>query len=278
MEIRYIISGILFVVLVPFSVVVLFETRWFYSGLIFSLVLSALPIFLKFLEDNKRQKLIEAEWLEYVRGLVEGVRSGLPIPQSILNLKDKDFGYLSEHVRKLANQVEWGIPVTDAFSTFANDTNNKVVKRSVVILIQAERSGGNMIDVLDSVVNSVVSVNVLKAERKSSTYTQIVQGYIVFFIFIGIMLVLEVKLVPMIQGMVSGLKGGASGVGFLAGGDGGGVDLNFKQIFLSLILIQGLFAGLMIGKFSEGSIKYGVKHSAALIVVSLLIVLTVSPP
>ena len=216
--------------------------------------------------------------MEYIRALVDGVRSGLPITQSIINLKDKDFGYLTEHTIKLAHQIEWGIPVTDAFNTFARDTKNKVIRRSVNILIQAEKSGGQMVEVLESVVNSVVSVNVLKEERKSSTFSQIVQGYIVFFIFIGIMLVLEVKLVPMIQGMVQGMQGGLSGVGFIEGAGEANVDLNFKRIFLSLIMVQGLFAGLMIGKFSEGSIKYGIKHSVGIIVISLLIVLTVSPP
>lgn len=278
MEIRYIITIALFFTLLPINFVLLLGTRWFYSGLIVSLALVALPVFLKFLNDNKTQKLIEVEWLEYVRALVDGVRAGLPISRSVINLRDKDFGYLTKHTRKLANQIEWGIPVTSAFITFANDTNNRVIKRSVGILVQAERSGGRMVDVLESVVSSVVSINVLKEERKSSTFSQIVQGYIVFFIFIGIMLVLEVKLMPMIQGMVSGMQGGLSGVGFLEGVGESKVNIDFKKTFLSLILVQGFFAGLMIGKFSEGSIKYGVKHSVALIVISLLIVLTVAPP
>jgi archaeal flagellar protein FlaJ len=277
MEIRYIIGMVLFVILMPMNFVLLNGTRWFYSGMIMSVVISALPIFLKFLEDNKKNKMIEIEWLEYVRSLVEGVRSGLPIPQSILNLKDKDYGYLSKHTRKLANQVEWGIPVSDAFITFAEETNNRVVKRSVAILVQAEKSGGKMVDVLDSVVNSVVSIKILKEERKSSTYSQVVQGYVVFFIFIGIMLVLQVKLMPMIQGMVGNLQGGVSG-GFLEGVGEGGITLDFRKTFLSLVTIQGIFAGLMIGKFSEGSIKYGVKHSVALVVISLLIIFTVAPP
>jgi archaeal flagellar protein FlaJ len=278
MEMRYIISGILLVVPIPVDFLLFWGTRWFYGGLILSLLLISLPVLLKFLEDNKKQKFIESEWLEYVRGLVEGVRAGLAIPQCILNLKDKDFGYLTENTRKLANQVEWGIPVNDALQTFAKDTKNKVVKRSVAILIEAERSGGRMVDVLESVVNSVVSINMLKEERKSSTYTQVVQGYIVFFIFIGIMLVLEVKLLPMIQGMISGMSGGLSGVGLLEGAGEAQISLDFKRIFLSLITIQGIFAGLMIGKFSEGSIKYGIKHSIGLVVISLLIVLTISPP
>ena len=134
MENRYLLSGILAVVLIPIDLVVFFGTRWFYGGLILSLTISSLPVFLKFLEENKKQKLVEGEWLEYVRGLVEGVRSGLPIPQCILNLKDKDYGNLTINTRKLANQVEWGIPVGDALQTFANDTKNKVVKRNVAIL------------------------------------------------------------------------------------------------------------------------------------------------
>lgn len=278
MEIRYIISIILFVTLVPINFLLLFGTRWFYTGLIISLALTGLPVFLKFLNDNKKQKLIEIEWLEYIRALVDGVRSGLPITQSIINLKDKDFGYLSEYTRKLANQIEWGIPITIAFTTFARDTKNKVIRRSVNVLLQAEKSGGQMVEILESVVNSVVSINILKEERKSSTFSQIVQGYIVFFIFIAIMLVLEVKLVPMIQGMVQGLQGGLSGVGIVEGAGEVNVNLNFKRVFLSLIMVQGLFAGLMIGKFSEGSIKYGIKHSVALIVMSLLIILTIAPP
>ncbi len=278
MEIRYIISMVIFVFLVPLNFIILLNTRWFYTGLIISLGLSGLPLFLQFLEENKKQKILEVEWLEYIRGIVDGIKAGLSMPQCILNLKDKDYGYLTKYTKKLANQVEWGIPLTDALVVFANDTKNKVIKRSVAILIEADKSGGRMSDILDSVVNSVVSVNVLKEERKSSTYSQIVQGYIVFFIFIIIMLILEVKLLPMVQNMVQGMQGGLSGVGLLEGVGESQIQLDFKKTFLSLILIQGLFAGLMIGKFSEGSIKYGIKHSAAIIVISLLIILTVAPP
>mgnify|MGYP000728290292 CR=1 FL=1 len=117
----------------------------------------------------------------------------------------------------------------------------------------------------------------LRDERKSNIYSQVVQGYIVFFIFIGVMMIMQVKLMPMIQGMVEGLGGGLSGVGFMEE-TSKTAELNFRFIFTSLILIQGLFGGMIIGKFSEGNIKYGLKHSAILIVVALLIILTVAPP
>ena len=271
------IAAFLFLISIDFAL--FFKTRWFWSLLLLSFVLGGLPAYLMYLRENKRQKEVEVEFLEFIRALVESVKSGVPIPQSILNLRDRDFGALTNHVKKLAYQIEWGIPVKDGLNIFARDTDNKVIRRSVAIIIQAEESGGRMDDILGSVSDSVVSIERLKDERRSSTYSQIVQGYIVFFIFIGVMLMLEVKLMPMIQDMIKGLTGGVSGAGFFeAGEDAVGSELNFKRIFLSLIVIQGVFAGLLIGKFSEGKIKYGVKHSFALVVIALLIILTVAPP
>src|SRR3989344_3822929 len=279
MKKEFLIGIIVFLFLISVDFTLFFKTRWFWSVLLLSFVLGGLPTYLLYLKENKRQKEVEVEFLEFIRSLVEGVKSGIPIPQSILNLKDKDFGALTNYVKKLAYQIEWGIPVRDAFRIFARDTDNKVIRRSVAIITQAEESGGRMDDILESVADSVVSVERLKDERRSSTYSQVVQGYIVFFIFIGVMLMLEVKLMPMIQDMLKGLVGGVSGGGFFeAGGESAPVQLNFKRIFLSLITVQGVFAGLLIGKFSEGKIKYGIKHSVALVVIALLIILTVAPP
>lgn len=279
MNINYIIGGVIVLILLPIDFILFWQTRWFYSSIVLTMVFGILPGFLSFLKENKRQKEIEEQFLGFVRALVENVRSGIPISGSILRMKDKDYGALSPYIRKLANQVEWGIPMREAFLVFARDTKNKVIRRSIAIVIQAQESGGYMEDILQAVSDSVVSVNRLKQERKSSVFNQIVQGYIVFFIFIVIMLILEVKLMPMIEDMVAGMAGGGlTGVSLLEGVTSGAeIKLNFKRIFLSLILIQGLFAGLMIGKFSEGSIKYGIKHSFLLIVASLLLVLTFAP-
>ncbi|MEK6882869.1 MAG: hypothetical protein AABY22_24815, partial [Nanoarchaeota archaeon] len=55
--------------------------------------------------------------------------------------------------------------------------------------------------------------------------------------------------------------------------DTGSINLDF--IFLMLILIQGFFDGLVIGKFSEGSITHGFIHSLILMTMSALIITTV---
>ena len=279
MKKEYLIGLGLFVFLIIVDFTLFYETRWFWSIVILSIGFGILPTFVNFLREGRRQKEVEIQFLEFVRSLAEGVKSGAPIPQSILNLKDKDFGALTPYIQKLIHQIEWGVPIKDALAIFSKDSNNRVINRSVAIIIQAEESGGKMDDILESVVESVLSIERLKDERRSGAYSQMVQGYIVFFIFISVMLLLEVKLLPMVQNMVEGMSSGVSG-GFFDTGEVAktAVQINFKKIFLSLIVVQGFFAGLMIGKFSEGSLKYGLKHSAALIMIALLIILTVSPP
>lgn len=253
------------------------KTRWFYSILIISLVIASIQFWIDFFNELKRQKEIEQKFLEFIRALVSTVRSGLPIPQSIVSIADEDYGALNPHVKKLKNQLELGIPLHNALITFSEDTGNSIIKRSISIVIEAEKSGGDIEDVLESVVESVVSVKKMKEERKAEAYSQIVQGYIVFFVFIGIMLILQLKLFPQLTKM-SGSFGsalGGLGVGLLSGVSGEGGALNLDRIFLGLVLIQGFFAGIMIGKFSEGDLKQGLFHSIILMTLSTLVIVTV---
>jgi len=56
-------------------------------------------------------------------------------------------------------------------------------------------------------------------------------------------------------------------------GVGGGTEDagDITSSFLYLLLIQGLFSGLAIGKLAEGNLKAGAKHSFALVLMSFLV-------
>ena len=274
-KIRHIISLTVGLFILILDIVFLIGTRWIYTVLIIGLSIAALPFFLDFLKENKKQKEIENMFLEFSRALVESVKSGIPIPQSIGIISKNDFGALSPYLKKLANQIEWGISIRQALTSLGKDTKNLTIQRAVAIVIQAEQSGGRMDDVLESVTKSIQSIKELKDERKSNIFSQTVEGYIVFYIFVIIMLVLQVKFLPKIQEMSASISG--TGVGGLLGDGAATTNLNMKLVLLELITIQGIFAGLMIGKFSEGKVIFGVKHSVILVISSLLIILTVSP-
>jgi len=41
--------------------------------------------------------------------------------------------------------------------------------------------------------------------------------------------------------------------------------------FLNLLLVQGFFSGLIIGKLAEGNVKKGIKHSFILMLIAFLV-------
>ncbi|MEW6063090.1 MAG: type II secretion system F family protein [Nanoarchaeota archaeon] len=277
---RHILFIILGVMIIIFNFYFFFgkDSRWFKPLIVVGLVVVGSQFLIDFLMENKRQKELELKFLEFVRALVQTVKSGISVPKGILQVANEDYGALSPYVKKLAHQIGWGFPLHEALNTFSKDTNNGVIKKSISIVTEAEKSGGNMGDVLQAVTDSVFSIKKIKEERRSSVYSQMVQGYIIFFVFIGIMLVLQVYLIPKIAVLggeaAIGLTGTTMG-GFIEGGAKPVSIEELDKTFVWLIIIQGLFTGLMIGKFTEGEFKMGVKHSLALMTIGYLIISTV---
>ena len=150
-------------------------------------------------------------------------------------------------------------------------------------------SGGNIEDVLDTITTSVIEIKNIKEERKAQIHGQLVQSYIIFIVFIGVMIVIQNFLMP----YIANLSGGAD---VLTGGTTTAADeltaspiqdqmakvdiefsslgaffrsvwgwlVSLRGVFLMLAMIQGLFAGLVLGKLSEGDISAGYKHSMIL--------------
>lgn len=245
-----------------FSLIVLKEDLMKFVFVI-ALLVGVIPFFISFMLGQARQREKEDKFLEFTRDLVEMVRSGTPVGKSIINLRKRQYGSLTHHVEKLANQLTIGITLTNALETFAKEINSSVVSRAVSLISEAERAGGNIEEILEAVSASVAQVDKLRKERAASVSNLVTQGYMIFFVFIIIMLVMEFKILPLVSD--------------LQGGEGLSLDVNqmdpdeFSKPLFFMLLVQSFFAGLVIGKISEGTLKAGVRHSFILLTATLLI-------
>ncbi len=215
------------------------KSEMFYFIIGISVVIGILPFVVSLIIESSKEKENNEMFLEFSRNLVESVKSGTPISKSIINLRGKYYGSLTPYIKKLANQISLGIPVKNALETFARDVDSRVISRAVTLISEAEKAGGEIEGILESVAKSVNETEKLKKERLSVIYSLVVQGYIIFFVFIVIMLIYGAEEVA--------------------------------KPMLYLLIIQGLFTGLVIGKLAEGSLKAGIKHSFAMVALSLLI-------
>lgn len=274
-------------------------TAFFVPLIVISIAVAVSQLLLDFFIMSARQKELERRFPEFVRNLVGAVKSGMPISKALVFVSRTDYGALSPYVLKLSHQVEWSIPVHKALLNFAKETGNKVIIRSIATVIEAELSGGSIEDVLESVTTSVIEIKKIKDQRRASIHSQIVQSYIIFIVFLVVMIVIQNLLIPYIAQMETGqsgiggtgITGAATGVVRTSALEDVMRDVSFdfsslgafvssflnwitslKATFLMLAVIQGAFAGVVLGKLAEGDLRSGLKHSIILVLMAFIVI------
>ncbi len=267
-------AGIIIGVILIGASFVFFGTQFFFLIMGIGIISASIPFVLAIMRSSRIDAEKEDMFLEFSRDLVESVKSGTPINKSITNAGNKPYGALTPHIKKLSNQISLGIPLRHALQTFSDDIKNKTVSRALTLIGQAERAGGDIGRILESVASAVSLSEKLNKERKSAASTLITQGYVIFFIFLVIILVMQFKILPLLSGF--GASGGIGSLSGVIGGVGGSTaqkinPAELSNSFLFLLLAQGFFSGLTIGKLSEGKVKSGIKHSFTLMMVAFVI-------
>jgi len=272
------------------NILAFLHSAFFVPGLLIAFLVAIMPILIDFFVKLQRQKEIEARFPDFVRNLVGAVKSGMPAPKAIVYVASIEYGALTPYVKKLANQIEWSIPLHKALLHFATQTNNTVIKRTIASVIEAEVSGGNIEDVLESITASVSNIKKIKEKREASVHGQLVQSYVIFFIFIIVMIVIQNLLIPYMTkleqtqtGEVGGgiIKTGFSGLTKTVHVDYSSFGNFFKSmgawfgslngVFLMMSMIQAFFAGIVVGKLATGELSAGLKHSVIMMALSFFV-------
>jgi flagellar protein FlaJ len=225
-------------------------------------IMLVLPIVLSEYLKYRKLKIVETMFPIFLRDFIELMRGGMMIEQAMKNLKKNDYKELNPYVKKMAAQLDWGIPVEKVLTNFARSTKSKMIQRTISSVIESHRFGGNLTDTLEALLNASTEIERLKAERVMYLYSQVTTGYIIFFVFLGVMIAMGRFLIPSLTSVsVEGVKAVPKEELVLA----------YKTLFMNLILIQGTFAGLSVGKMAEGRLISGVKHSLIMVIIGLLV-------
>jgi flagellar protein FlaJ len=216
----------------------------------------ATPLVLYYYKEYTTRKHIEEYFPVFLRDFVEAVRGGLTIPMAFKSVSKNDYKELTPYIKKIAARLEWGVPIDDALLSFGKEVKSKMISRIVASVVEAHKFGGNIADTFQSLSNVAIEIDRLRKERISYLQSQVITGYIIFFVFLGVIIGIERFLLP-------GLSQASNVALTFTGSQQAPLDLGsfFKNIFRDLIIIQGIFSGLAVGKLGEGSLMAGLKHS-----------------
>jgi flagellar protein FlaJ len=175
--------------------------------------------------------------------------------KAILFASKGNYGILTPEIQKISQQVSWGSSVTDALIAFSQRVNTKSIRRTISLIIEASKSGGNVADVLDVAAKDAREIKMLEAERKTNMASYVVVIYVGMFVFLAIIAILCMKFIPAMTGS------GSAGLGAALGGGTASTDTKtVTTVFYFACLVQGFGSGLVAGVFEDGYITSGIKH------------------
>ncbi|MFC2143238.1 type II secretion system F family protein [Candidatus Aenigmatarchaeota archaeon] len=206
------------------------------------------PLFYRYLLRMK-VKQIEEAFPKFLRDVTDNLNSGMTLPQAFKTVTNNDYGVLTPYVQQMHAKISFGITFEKVLQNFAENVKAPSMRRNIQMIIETHRSGGTVATVLDAVAESLQELEKIKKQRISSIYTQMINGYIIYIIFLGIMIGLSSFLLPTFELEILP-----------------DMRATFVELFSGLVVIQGFFSGISIGKLSEGTLLAGVKHSVVLVV------------
>lgn len=183
-----------------------------------------IPILFKY-SYYGRIKKIESMFPRLLRDVTENINAGMTLPQAMRSLTVNDYDALTPYVKEMSAKISWGIPFERILTGFADSVGSSSLKRTVQTIVEAHRSGGTMNTVLEAVADSLREMEKIKKERSASIYSQMINGYMIYFVFLGVMIGLSTFLMPTFNFQESSPE----------------LQQSFPELFRSLIVIQGTF-------------------------------------
>jgi pilus assembly protein TadC len=216
---------------------------------------------------NNIEKEKEEQFIRFSIDLIGLLKSGLSLPIALKQLEKNDYGRINELVKNLSSRIDWGVSIEDSFTQFAEESNNRMIKRTIQSLIDIYKEGGNLEQGLEAIINSIMEIRKIKEDKKAEIHENIIHSYIVFAFFLGIVFTFQVFLLPFLQ---ISLPGQTSNVNFSF--------INNLMYYMSII--QAVFAGLSMGKMYDDSYKAGAKYIAIflfMVIILFNIILPIIP-
>jgi len=234
--------------------------------LLVNAVAFVMPYIVFTVSAEKRTKNIEKVLPDLLTLAASNIKSGLTIDKALLFAARDEFGTLSTEIKKTAFKIYGGINIEEAFRDMTGRINSGHLKRTVNLLLEGIRSGGNTATLLEESATDIETSKVLQKEINAS-----VQMYIIFIILAGViaapvMFAISNYLIESTTGMWSDVDMDSDadiGAGIMKiTPSSSSIDSGFFTFFAAAALtITTVFGGMLISLIKFGNIKHAVKYS-----------------
>ena len=224
----------------------------------------------------KRIKQIEDRLPDFLRDVAEAGRFGMTLAEAIVVASSGRYGPLTPEIKKMAAQIEWGVPSNEALRLFSERVKTPLVQRMVSIIMKASDAGGNVADVLTMVAHDARETILTENEKGIVMSTYVAVIYISFFVFIATIIILTASFLPQMTLAGSQLSESIAGYG-QSGSELGSVSQidvtvipQVEFAFLCAAIAHAIGDGIMAGVLQKGSVPIGLRHAFVMLIMTFL--------
>jgi flagellar protein FlaJ len=210
------------------------------------------------------RRAIDRNVPKLLRQIAEAGRIGVSIPKALVIASKYDLGPLTPELQKAVARLSWGYPFDKVINDLVEEIDTPTVRRAFKLILEASRSGGDVEEMLMTLQRHISGIQLTLRERMMMMRPYISYGYIAFFVFLAI----EVILLKSFFLPILAIRGEAAALGSMFR-----MSITADQIktyFYHISLIEALISGLVSGKMGEGTIFAGLKHVAILLVSTVI--------
>ena len=219
---------------------------------------------------RQRLKAVEAGVPDFLDRFASTNEAGMAVVPSFGRVVDSDLGALTRELERTWADVQWGARIENALRRFGTRAQTPAISRVVALTTNAMRASGDLGPVLRIAAGEAKATRRLERDRRNELLTYLVVIYISFFVFLAIIVALDVVFIPSLP--TGGLGGAASSGGTIPTGPFSRAaqlteaeKASYSLMFFHTGLVQAVCSGFVAGQMGENSVKAGAKHATIML-------------
>ena len=200
-----------------------------------------------------------------LKDVTESVRSGMTLPWALEEASRRDYGPVSKELERALSMFVLGAKFEDALMFLAKRLRHPVAMRMCTILVEAQQTGGKLLEVLGTSVELFSSLNAFNEEQNTNMKPYMMTIYMATLTFLIIAFIMLHQFLAPLAAARGSTAGAQSGL--LAGV----FDINYyASLLFWASLLESIFGGLVVGKIVDRDLAAGLRHSLILMTITLV--------
>jgi archaellum biogenesis protein FlaJ (TadC family) len=214
----------------------------------FGIAVFILIVGLPYMKKESLVDSIEENFSDALKQMADTLKAGDTYESALREVVNSDYGRLSEEMNIALRRLEEGENIDTSLRGFAERIDSRLVKRTIIILLDSIKTGSSLADLLEDIADDVRELYRLKEQRKANTTMQ--------FLF---MIAAGGFIAPMIFGEVTAVMNMFSSLTFSAIKQTGQITEQMGVFLVLLIqayiLVEVVGTGIMMSLIREGKIN-----------------------